>query len=111
LTRLVTARADGSDITVLLPMLPDNDRVLLMDLAEQPADVWTLTEREHRDRSLLCDGYRQIAGSWPAAIELVLERRTFDWAAGRFTDYRRVDTRPVALAALCETLGVAEGDR
>jgi hypothetical protein len=108
LTRVLAARADDHDIRDDLVALADNDRFLLMDLAERsPALRAELTEREHRDRELLCRRYEQSLGRLPQQVALAIERRAFDWRAGRFTDYVPVHTTPVPLAAMCRHLTAA----
>jgi hypothetical protein len=108
LTRVLSARADGADISEALPALMDNDRFLLMDLAEQaPAPLAEPTGREHRDRELLCRRYEQLLGRLPQEVTFTIERRAFDWTAGRFTDYVPVATSPVLLAAMCGRVSAA----
>ena len=102
LTRLVGARADGRDIRATLDNLLDDDRFLLMDLAERPfAETQVLGESEQLNRSLLCEHYQQVMGTLPAEVTFAMERRGFDWNAGRFRDYTPLPTSPVRLAALC----------
>ena len=105
MTRVVAVHADGKDIGDLLPVLVDNDRLLLMELAEHPSGpAGVLSERERRDRELLCERYQQATGTLPAAITFTIERKAFDWTSGRFREYAPVDTAPVPLAALCRHL-------
>lgn len=109
LTRLVEARADGEDIRDAIRTLVDNDRFLLTDLAERHAtEREPVTEREQRDRTLLCERYHRMIGTLPAEVTFTLERQGFDWDAGRFSDYKQVATTPVHLAAICDNLVAAQ---
>ena len=109
LTRLVDARADGRDIRETLDNLLDNDRILLMGLAELPsAEDQVVGESERLDRSLLCEHYQQVVGTLPSEITFAMERRGFDWNAGRFRDYTPLRTSPVRLAALCRSVATAQ---
>lgn len=89
----------GATITGLV----DNDRSLLIDLAEQRGSKQgTLTECEPRDRELLCDRYERTMGTLPSELTFTIERHGFDWTSSRLREYHRVPTAPVQLAALCQ---------
>jgi hypothetical protein len=105
MTRVLAVTADGRDISAELSSLVDNDRFLLMDLAEQTSvRPISLSERAHRDRSLLCERFAQTIGPVPEEVTFAIERRGFDWENGQFRDYEPVLTSPVPLRALCEDL-------
>jgi hypothetical protein len=109
MTRVTSVVADGRDITPDLPALVDDDRVRLIDLAESGDSLKEdLSERERRNRSLLCERYQRQTGAWPVEIALRIERKQFDWSAGRFHDYQQVATSPVHLAALCRQLAAEQ---
>ncbi len=103
MTRVTAAVADGRDILADLPTLVDDDRVRLIRLAESGDSLnENLSDRERRNRSELCERYQRQRGAWPAEIALTIERRGFDWSAGRFYDYQAIPTTPIRLAALCQ---------
>jgi hypothetical protein len=105
LTRLVEARGDGQDIAHTLDGLREDDRFLLMELAEQGLPQGErLTEGQRRRLALLCESYRRASGTLPTEVRVTLERRGFDWQAGGFREYRPVATLPVPLAAVCHRL-------
>ena len=109
LTRLVDARADGRDIRTTLDNLLDDDRFLLMDLAERPSTGnQGLGDSERLDRVQLCEHYQRVMGSLPSEVTFAMERRGFDWNAGRFRDYTPLRTSPVRLAALCHSVATAQ---
>jgi hypothetical protein len=109
MTRVVAARADGQDISSTLPALADDDRLRLIDLAEQTgAQTAGLTEPERRNRVLLCQRYQRETSTLPTEIAFTIERKGFDWSSGRFRDYQPVPTTPVHLAALCQQVFAAQ---
>lgn len=105
LTRILEVDADGESITSLVQQLNDNDRTLLMDLAEHGLDpIEELREGGRRSLALLCERYQQVIGPLPASIAFRMERRKFAWDEGRFRDYKPVSSTPVPLAAQCRQI-------
>jgi hypothetical protein len=105
LTRILEVDADGESITSLVQQLNDNDRTLLMDLAEHGlVPIQELGEGGRRSLALLCERYQQVIGPLPASIAFRMERRKFAWDEGRFRDYKPVSSTPVPLAAQCRQI-------
>ncbi|NOT24862.1 MAG: hypothetical protein HOP16_02060 [Acidobacteria bacterium] len=109
MTRVKTVVADGRDISSDLPTLVDDDRVRLINLAESGDSLKEdLSEREQRNRALLCERYQRQTGAWPAEIAMTIERKGFDWTAGQFHDYQPITTTPIHLAALCQRVAAEQ---
>jgi hypothetical protein len=109
MSRVTAIHADGKDIGSSLAGLVDDDRVHLINLAEGGEALGdSLSERELRNRALLCERYQRQSGVLPQEIALTIERKGFDWSSGRFRDYQPVPTTPVHLAALCQQVVAAQ---
>ena len=105
ITRVVRVQADGEDIGSAVLTLVDEDRLWLMDLAENAgAQEASPTGRARRNRVLFCERYQRETGTLPTEITFTIQRKRFDWSLGQFREYQPVPTTPVHLASICQHL-------